>query len=91
MIYQFFKRHASNPLVATAAYAWLLVSGRLRARRRLEKPSVCPAGRTAVKAAVICDQLTFEAFRRESLLEHLSFALIHFLREEVRHSIFKVS
>lgn len=65
MIYQFFKRHASNPLVATAAYAWLLVSGRLRARRRSEKPPVCPAGRTAIKAAVICDQMTFEAFRRE--------------------------
>ena len=63
LFYRFFKAHTSNSLVTTAAYAWLLLRERLK-RRPAERPAYSK-GCSAVKAAVICDRMTYEAFRRE--------------------------
>lgn len=65
VFYRFFKRHTSNSLISTLAYAWLLLSSRWRIRECAARRPAYSQGRVGVKVAMICDQMTFEAFRRE--------------------------
>lgn len=65
MLYRFFKKHASDPVIATAAYAGWFARCRWRARRcPAERPSYSK-GRAPVRVGVICDQMTFDEFRQE--------------------------
>lgn len=65
VLYQLFKKHESNCLVATLAYlGWFLVDHWKRRKRSKEQP-VYSKGRTAVKIGMICDQMTFDNFKEE--------------------------
>lgn len=65
MLYRFFKNHSAHPLVATLAYAGWLTRCRWKARRFPEEPPSYSNGRAKVKIGVICDQMTYDSFRRE--------------------------
>lgn len=71
MVYQFFKKHNSNPMIATIAYAVWSLRCRWNARRP-EMPPAYSDGKAAVKVGLICDQMTYEDFKQECAVIYIT-------------------